>query len=192
MKIGITGGIGSGKSAISNYLKKLGETVICADEVAHELTKHGEEGERILRSVFTDSYFKEDGALDRKALAALVFADREKRMLLNKALHPLIISRIMNKAKEAQGRVFIDAALLIQTGMHTMMDFVWLVTAKRQTRIKRIMQRDSLDRKSALLRLKAQQSDGTLKRYADEIITNDGSIKELEQKIDGLLEKNRE
>lgn len=191
MKIGITGGIGSGKSVISNYLKKLGETVICADEVAHELTKPGEEGEKILRRVFNSS-FKEDGALDRKALAALVFADREKRMLLNKALHPLIISRIMNKAKEAQGRVFIDAALLIQTGMHTMMDFVWLVTAKRQTRIKRIMQRDSLDRKSALLRLKAQQSDGTLKRYADEIITNDGSIKELEQKIDGLLEKNRE
>lgn len=192
MKIGITGGIGSGKSEVSNYLRKLGETVICADEIAREITKPGEEGEKILRRIFGESYFKNDGTLDRKALASLVFKDRKKRRLLNEALHPLIIKRIMKEADKIKGLVFIDAALLIQTGMHSMVDAVWLITASRQTRIKRIMQRDALDRNSVLLRLSAQENDRVLKRYADEIISNDGSKKELETKVNILLEKIRE
>ncbi|MFA5675798.1 MAG: dephospho-CoA kinase [Christensenellales bacterium] len=191
MKIGITGGIGSGKSTVTSCLRKLGETVICADEIARNITAPGGEGEDALRRVFGESCFKGDGTLDRAALASLVFSDREKRELLNKTLHPLIIPRVMKEAEKAPGLVFIDAALLIQTGMHNMMDAVWLITAKKQTRIKRVMRRDNIGRKSVLLRMSSQQSDGVLKKYADEIIKNNGGVKELEEKIYTLVNKIR-
>ncbi len=188
MKIGITGTIASGKSTVSGILRKLGEKVICADQVARDLTKPGEQGAAVLRSVFGDIYFDEAGHLNRRKLAAVVFRDENKRKMLNEALHPLIISSIMEKP-EMQGRVFVDAALLVQSGMHKMMDAVWLVTADNKTRIQRLMQRDAMDRKAALLRISAQQPDDVLKRYAHEIITNNGSVQELEQKIFQLLKR---
>lgn len=189
MKIGITGGIGSGKSSVTDYLRSKGETVICADEVARQVVQPGEEGAKAVKLVFGEMFFDDDGILDRKKLAEYVFADSDKTKKLNELLHPIIIARINSLASIEAGRVFIDAALLIQSGMQTDVDYVWLVIADKETRIERVMKRDSTDRKSVLQRMSNQLSDSQMKRYASEIIENSGDIKALHDKVDNLLQK---
>jgi len=187
MRIGITGGIGSGKSEVTRYLRSLGEYVICADEVSKQIVEPGEEGSRALRKVFGDSFFLENGKLDRKKLAAEVFNDDKGLKLLNDTLHPLILKRIDSLAESHNGRVFIDAALLIQTGMHTTVDRIWLVLANLQTRVKRVMRRDDLTAKEVERRIKSQLSNEDMMPYADEIIDNSGSIDALHRRIDELI-----
>lgn len=187
--IGITGGIGSGKSAVTAYLRQLGETVICADEVAREIVLPGSKGEAVVREQFGKEYFLPDGTLDRGKLAQRVFNDPESLKRLNALLHPLIISDIWEKASQAEGRVFIDAALLIETGMHEKTDFVWLVTADRETRILRVMQRDSAVRGDIERRMDSQMDDAQRKRFADEVIDNRGDMDALHRQIERLLQK---
>ena len=189
MKIGITGGIGSGKSVVTAYLRSLGETVICADEVARQVSEPGQPGEAAIRRLFGDGFFLPDGMLDRNKLGAEVFADSKKRRILEEALHPLIIRRVMSQAQSARGRVFVDAALLIQTGLHKSMDAVWLITADHHIRLGRVMQRDGLDAQSVMQRMESQPDDKWLAGFADEIITNDDSRHALYQRIDTLLSK---
>lgn len=187
MRIGITGGIGSGKSEVTNYLRSLGEYVICADEVSKQIVMPGEEGALALRRVFGDGFFLEDGSLNRKKLAAEVFSNDERLLALNETLHPLILGRIDYLAKQRQGRVFIDAALLIQTGMHKTVDIIWLVVAGLNTRIERVVKRDGLSAAEVESRIKSQISDEEMKPYADHIILNDGSVSALKKRVDELL-----
>lgn len=189
MRIGITGGIGSGKSEITRYLRSLGEYVICADEVSKQIVKPDEEGSRALRQAFGDTFFLKNGELDRNKLAAEVFNNKECLKLLNDTLHPLILKHIDKLAKRQSGRVFVDAALLIQTGMYKTVDRIWLVVADTQTRVKRVMKRDDLAAKDVERRIKSQLSDEDMKPYADEIIDNSGSIDALHRRIDDLIQK---
>jgi dephospho-CoA kinase len=189
MRIGITGGIGSGKSEVTRYLRSLGEYVICADEVSRQIVKPGEEGSIALRHVFGDEIFLADGSLDRKKLAAEVFTDEERLQALNHTLHPLILARIDKQAKLQKGRIFIDAALLIQTGMHKTVDYIWLVVADRQTRVERVMKRDGLTAQEVERRIESQLSDDEMKPFADEIIDNSGSIDAMHRRVDELLKQ---
>ncbi len=189
MIIGITGGIGSGKSAVTTYLRRLGETVICADEVSRQIVEPGQEGAAALRSVFGNSIFHEGGTLDRKKLADDVFGDKKRLELLNDTLHPLIIKSIERQAKALGGRVFIDVALLIQTGMHNMTDIIWLVVADMDTRIKRVMARDGLNEDQVRRRMENQMTDSQMAGYADEIIDNGGSLGDLYRQVDRLLKQ---
>lgn len=189
MRIGITGGIGSGKSEVTRYLRSLGEYVICADEVSKQIVKPGGEGAQALRRVFGDRIFHENGELDRKTLAADVFNDDERLKLLNDTLHPLILAHIEKLAKTIEGRVFIDAALLIQTGMHKTVDRIWLVVADKKSRMERVMKRDGLTVQEVKRRIKSQLSDEEMKPYVDEIIDNSGSIEALQRRVDNLLEQ---
>ena len=185
--IGITGGIGSGKSAVSNYLIKRGEHVICADKAARQVVRQGEKGSIAIRNAFGDEFFYNNGALKRKKLAEHVFSDKEKLNALNALLHPLINEYIWGEADIYKGRVFIDAALLIQTGMHKKVDYVWLVTADIQKRIERVMIRDGLNHIEVKKRIDNQMSDQEMMKYADEIIDNSDGIDGLQKKIEGLL-----
>ncbi len=187
MRIGITGGIGSGKSEVTRYLRSLGEYVICADEVSKQIVMPGEEGAAALRRVFGDGFFLEDGSLNRKKLADEVFSSDERLKVLNDTLHPLILKRIEYLAQQKQGRVFIDAALLIQTGMSKTVDIVWLVVAGLNTRIARVVKRDGLSAAEVERRIASQISDEEMSRFADEIIQNDGSLSALKRKVDDLL-----
>jgi dephospho-CoA kinase len=189
MRIGITGGIGSGKSEVTRYLRSLGEYVICADEVSKQIVEPGEEGSRALRQAFGDSFFLENGKLDRKKLAAEVFNNNERLKLLNDTLHPLILKRINSLAKSHNGRVFIDAALLIQTDINKTVDRIWLVVADTHTRVMRVMKRDGLTAKEVERRIKSQLSDEDMTPYADEIIDNSGSIDALHRRIDELIKQ---
>lgn len=187
--IGITGGIGSGKSVISDYLSGLGEYVISADEVAREVIMPGGTGYEKLRLGFGDSYFSADGSLDRKKLAGYVFGNKEKLAKLNNILHPIILDSIFSKAEELSGRVFIEAPLLIQSGMHERVDYVWLVTAGRDKRLKRVKIRDGIEETLINQRMDNQMSDNEMAAYADEIVDNDGGVQSLYRKIDALLRK---
>ncbi len=189
MRIGITGGIGSGKSEVTKYLRSLSEYVICADEVSRQIVMPGEEGADALRREFGAGIFLEDGTLNRKKLADEVFSDEKKLMVLNNILHPLILKRIEELAKQREGRVFIDAALLIQTGMHKTVDMIWLVVADLSTRISRVVKRDGLSAAEVERRIKSQISDEEMAAFADEIIRNDGSLSALKAHVDGLLKQ---
>lgn len=189
MRIGITGGIGSGKSEVTRYLRSLGEYVICADEVTKQIVEPGGEGAQALRRVFGDGIFHENGKLDRKTLAADVFNDDERLKLLNDTLHPLILAHIEKLAKTIEGRVFIDAALLIQTGMHKTVDRIWLLVADKKSRVERVMKRDGLTAQEVKRRIKSQLSDEEMKPYVDEIVDNSGSIEALQRRVDDLLKQ---
>ncbi len=189
MKIGITGGIGSGKSEVTKYLRSLGEYVICADEVSKQLVMPGEEGADALRRVFGEGFFMEDGSLNRKKLADDVFSDEKRLKMLNDTLHPLILGRIEKLAQQGRGRVFVDAALLIQTGMHNTVDMIWLVVAGLNTRIERVVRRDGLSAAEVERRIKSQISDEEMAEFADEIILNDGSLSALKKRVDKLLKQ---
>jgi dephospho-CoA kinase len=187
--IGITGGIGSGKSTVSDYLSGLGEYVIYSDEVAREIVLPGTTGNKMLRREFGEEYFNADGTLNRKKLAEQVFTNKGKLRRLNSILHPLIIDSIFDRAETLKGRVFIEVPLLIQSGMHKSMDYVWLVTADRETRTERVMKRDKLGAAHIEQRMKTQLSDEEMAVYADEIIDNSGSPEHLRNIVDELLKK---
>lgn len=187
--IGITGGIGSGKTAVSDYLSGLGEYVIYSDEVAREVVLPGTAGNDMLRREFGDGYFHKDGTLDRKKLAESVFADKQSLEKLDGILHPLITERIFSEAEALPGRVFIEVPLLIQSGMHKSMDYVWLVTADKETRLERVMKRDKLGAAKVEQRMNSQLSDEEMAVFADEIIDNSSSPEHLRRCIDRLLKK---
>jgi dephospho-CoA kinase len=185
--IGITGGIGSGKSAITQDLRDRGYFVVCADETARDIVKPGEPGADALRAEYGDGFFLPDGALDRKRLAAHVFGYPERVERLNRLMHPIITESMFESTRGRKGLVFLDAALLIQTEMHKRVDSVWLVTAHMETRIRRVMQRDALSRDEVLRRIHSQMGDDEMKQYANEVIENDGTLEELHEKVSALL-----
>ena len=189
--IGITGGIGAGKSAVTEDLRSRGEVVVCADETAKAVAEPGQPGNMALREYYGDDFFLPDGRLDRKKLAEHVFGNLERMARLNSLLHPIIISSMYEQAQQYGGRVFLDAALLIQSGMNERVDYVWLVVADTETRIRRVMRRDSASREEVLRRMESQMSDGEMKRYADEVIENNGTMEELHERVSGLLAKSR-
>ena len=169
--IGITGGSGAGKSYISQELRKIGFTVIDADETAHESINKRECAEEI------SAYFGADtvtgGRVDRKALGKKVFNDPEKLEMLNKITHKYILSDIADEVKKAEGRtVFVDGAVLIESGMPC--DLMIGVLADRDIRAERIMRRDGLTREDAESRISAQQGDGFYKDNCDLILENNG------------------
>ena len=187
--IGITGGIGAGKSAVTDYLRAQGEIVICADETAKAVVEPGQPGNLALREFYGDGFFLPGGKLDRKKLAAYVFGRPDRVVQLNDLLHPIIISTMYEQAEQYNSRVFLDAALLIQTGMNETVDYVWLVVAGMETRIQRVMKRDSASREEVLRRIQSQMSDNEMKPYADEVIENNNTLEELHQTVSDILKK---
>jgi dephospho-CoA kinase len=188
--IGITGGIASGKSAVTDYLRGKGCYVICADEVSREVVKKGGAGYRAVKDAFGDSFFMPEGELDRRKLGAHVFSNPPEREKLNRILHPVILTTIMSEAKDSGcDIVFIDAPLLIETGMQNEMDAVWLVTAGEETRLKRIMERDGLSPEEARSRIKSQLPDEEKKKYADAVIDNSGALQNTMEQVQALIDQ---
>ncbi len=188
--IGLTGGIASGKSTVSRRLAELGAAVFDADEVSREVIASEEVLSRI-REAFGDGVFGEDGSLSRPALAREVFASDENALLLDSIMHPAIAAELKKRARDAEESgaplVFVDAALLIESGFYKLCSEVWLVTASYETRIKRIMERDGLTREEAAARISRQMPEEEKRRYADTVIENDGGLSELIARTDWEL-----
>ena len=190
-QIGITGGIGSGKSEVTKLLRERGYTVIDADEISRAAAALGEPALDKIREAFGDLVFLEDGNLDRATLAEIIFSEEGKRRIAEGIFHVEIGKRIKTLYDEAilrgETKIFICMPLLYETGSADGMDEVWVVTAAEETRIKRVMKRDGLSEFDVYLRLSAQlEEDERLDKGAI-VIENNGSLKELKEKVDTLL-----
>ena len=185
---GLTGGIASGKNSVAAMLEKLGVKVIDADLLSRELVEKGTPAWQEIVDSFGASVVNADGSLKRKALGEIVFADDEKRELLNSILHPRIIEeerrRIGLIEKDAPfSIVIVNAALLIESGNYKEMDKVIVISADEDAVIKRLALRDGLSPDESLLRIKAQSSIGEKLKYADFVVENNGTMEELKEKI---------
>jgi len=189
--IGITGGIGSGKSAVTNRLRELGYPVIDADEVSREAALPREPAMIILRKKLGDDIFLEDGNLDRPALAKLIFNDPEVLKIVNKVLHKDILRRIESKKQRlidnGERMIFISAPLLFEASADEMTDEVWLVTTDEDIRLKRVKERDGISESDIRLRMKNQMPEAEKRKRADIIIENNGTLDDLYESIKSLL-----
>ena len=160
--VGVTGGIGSGKTAATDYLEKLGGIVIDADVISRSLTAENGAALPKIREQFGDEVFFQDGTLNRAALGNAVFSDKEARHRLECITHPLIQHEIVLKLMEYGNSgvkfVFLSVPLLFETGMDAMCDEVWCVYCSEEEQLRRVMERDGLDAEAARKRIASQMS----------------------------------
>ena len=187
LRIALTGGIGSGKTTVSDYFRKLGVPVIDADEASHEVTQAGQAAVQKIADVFGDSVLDSDGNLDRTALRNIVFGDPESRKQLESILHPQIRQRMNEVAGHTQSPYCLfSIPLLIETSQHTSYDRVLVVEASEDRRRSWIQSRSDLTQNEITAILSAQVSDEQRRRAADDLLINDGGINDLHARIDCL------
>lgn len=190
MKIGITGGIGSGKSTVTDYLISKGYEVIDCDKLARDIVEPGSVVLDELVRAFGADILRDDGTLDREKTAQIVFKDEEKRAVLNSITHAAIYDIIDERVAAAPKAIhFIDAALMLETGSDKQMDKVWLVTCRDDIRKKRIAICDNMDEDMIDARIRSQMPEELKKEKADEILDNSGTVEELYAGVERLLEK---
>ena len=185
--LGLTGGIASGKSSVAKMLARRGARIIDADRIARQVVEPGQRAWKQIATYFGNDFLLPDGTIDRRKLAACVFADKRKREQLEGITHPEILARVrenLEAARAAGCRVAVlDVPLLIETGWTNMVDQLWLVYAEREVQKARLMHRDNLTPEEAELRLAAQMPLAEKRKYADVIIDNSGSPELTETQI---------
>jgi dephospho-CoA kinase len=188
LRIGLTGGIGSGKSLVAAIFRSLGSPVLSADEIARDLTDSDPIVKKRIRQEFGTGVFKRDGSLDRKAMADIVFSNKEKRKKLNAIVHPAVIKRMDEESKKLEGIgdtpcVIHEAALIYEAGVDKNLDYVIVVDADEDKRIHRVMDRDGISRTDVQRRIDAQIPAELKRKMADFVIENDGDTKSLQQRV---------
>lgn len=182
--IGLVGNSGAGKSTVARYLEELGADIIDADRISHELCEIGQPGHAAVRETFGNGFFRGDGTLNRRTLGAYVFEDKDALEQLNAILHPLVLYEVRRKREvSTKDVVVVDCALLVDAGLVTDVDEVWLVSAGEGRKKKRILKRDGIDERHAENRLKNQMREEELKEHADVVIENDGTLEQLKKQI---------
>jgi dephospho-CoA kinase len=175
LRVGLTGSIGVGKSFVASVLAELGSHVLDADQTAREVVAIGTPGLRAVIAAFGTDVLSPDGSLDRGRLGSLIFADEQKRELLNAILHPYIIARqdeIMRQweTEDPQGIAVIDAALMIESGGHKRFDKLVVVHCRPEVQLERLMTRNGLTLDEAKQRVKSQLSQEEKQTFADYLI----------------------
>ena len=181
-KIGLTGGIASGKTTVCNLFKDLSVEIIDADVISHELSKKGGAAFEEIVEAFGDQTIGDDGELDRKRLRSIVFNDNSKKKILEKIIHPRVLLNINEKIEASQSNyLIISVPLMIETGMNAMMDRVLLIDCNVETQIERIIQRDQTSREEAIKIIESQASIEAKRELSDDRIINnkETSIEEL-------------
>lgn len=194
--IGLTGGIGSGKSEVANYLKGKGYSVISSDENAKKIMAEDKSLMKDIKSAFGDEAYSEDGVLNKEFLAAKVFGrDKESEdnlEKLNRLVHPRTIEMMVNTVdkyrKEGKDLVFVESALIFETGIDDGFDYVIAVDAKEELKIKRVQKRSNISEEEIKYRMSRQLSSEEKLKRADFSIENNGSIAELHSAVDFLLD----
>jgi dephospho-CoA kinase len=186
--IGLTGGIGSGKSTVSQILAELGAFVIDADKVGHEIYLPGKEAWQQVTAAFGSDILAPDQTIDRKKLGALVFGSDEARKKLNEIVHPLMFQDIDRRirAKRATGftkPIVIEAAILIEANWLPLADEVWLIVTNKTAVIDRVATQRGMAAKDTEARIASQLSDSERRKHAQVLIENNSSLEELQQKI---------
>lgn len=186
--MGLTGGIASGKSEVSRRLAELGAVLIDADLLAREAVEPGSEGLAEVVRAFGPGILQDDGALDRAALGALVFADPERRDQLNAIVHPRVRARAAELMAAASDEAVVvqDIPLLVETGQAGSFDVVVVVDAPDEVRIRRLAERNGMTPEDAAARMAAQATREERLAAADHVIENSGSLDELRAAVDRL------
>lgn len=190
--IGLTGGIATGKSTVSNYLLSLGIPVIDADLISREVVEPGQPGLLKLLQKFGPEILTQDGQLNRPALAQKLFHNEAVRQQVNQLLHPLIYDTMFERvaAFQSQGEalVFLDIPLLFETQTKNLFDDIWLVYVPETIQLERLMKRDQLSQEAAVARIASQLSIEEKRLLADVIIDNSGTIEVTLAQVKSLLD----
>jgi dephospho-CoA kinase len=191
--IGLTGGIGSGKSTVTKILAELGAPVIDADKVGHAVYQPDGPAYPEMIAAFGEGILAPDRTIDRKKLGPIVFADPEALKQLNGIMHPTMFTRMreMVAGMRAEGErkpIVIEAAVLIEANWQPLFDEIWLVTTSQERVIERVEKERGLAREQIEARIRAQLSDDERRHHTTEVIANDGSIEELRSKVAKLWE----
>lgn len=191
LSVGLTGGIASGKSAVSARMEESGAVVIDADVLAREALAPGSSGLAEVVEAFGREVLAEDGSLDRPALGRIVFADEAARQRLNAIVHPRVRAEAARLREQAQpGAVVVeDIPLLVETGQQDRFDVVVVVHAPEQERIRRIVEDRGGTAEDARARIAAQATDAERAAAADVVLENSGTLGELRDQVDELMEK---
>ncbi|HET6419995.1 MAG TPA: dephospho-CoA kinase [Geobacteraceae bacterium] len=191
--IGLTGGIASGKSLVAGILEELGAVVIDADQLAREVVKPGMEPYRMIVEAFGKSILQPDGTLDRKALGRIVFSAPDARALLERITHPAIIKlageMLAEERRKGTETVFYMVPLLLEAGLSSSVDEIWVVYADNETQVERLMKRDGIERDEALRKIDAQMPMDEKIRFGKVIIDNRGTPEDTRRKVTELWEE---
>ena len=194
--VGLTGGIGSGKSTVARRLAAHGAVVVDADEVAREVVEPGEPALQEIRERFGRDVVDPQGRLDRAALATIVFGDEAARRDLEGITHPRIGQRVADRiaqaqaAEDADGRerlVVVDHPLLVESGAAAGYETVIVVEAPLQVRVQRLVEARGMDEDDARARVRAQADDATRRAAATHVVDNGGDLEALEAQVDDIL-----
>lgn len=190
--IGLTGGIGSGKSTISEFFKELGATIIDADRVAHQLyEKDPTITQTLIKKFGREILHFSHNKIDRKKLGEVVFADSEKRKELEVIIHPLIRLQIEKEIEEAKKNnpplIIINAALLVETGFYKLYDGLIVVQASSEQQVERVKKRDRLSEREIEQRLTSQLPLSEKIKLANWVIENSGSLEETKKQVNSLF-----
>jgi dephospho-CoA kinase len=188
--VGLTGGIGTGKSTVARMIRDAGIPVVDADALAREVVQPGQPAHGAIAAAWPD-VLAADGTIDRKKLGAHVFGDAAARARLERITHPYIGARAVEAARalEAAGHrlAFYEATLLVETGRHRDFDGLVVVTADEDQQLARVQARDHSTREQALARLRAQMPAEEKRRAATHVIDNSGDLERTRQQVTALL-----
>lgn len=186
LKVGLTGGIGSGKSEVSRRLAARGAVVVDADKIAREVVEPGTPGLAQIVAAFGEEVLRPDGTLDRERLGSIVFADTEKLRVLNGIVHPKVGERSEQLQREApdDAVVVYDVPLLAENNLAPLYDVVIVVDTPDDVRLERLLRSRGMPEADARARIAAQASREDRLRIADIVIGNSGSLDELDAQID--------
>ena len=189
--IGITGGIASGKSTVTNFLRQKGFEVVDADALVHQLQKPGGRLFQILVEHFGEKVLLEDGKLNRPLLASLIFSNSEEREWSKETQGKIVreeLGSLRDKLAQTEDVFFMDIPLLFEQDYASWFDETWLVYVSRDTQLDRLMNRDQLSKESAETRLASQWPLEEKKKFATYILDNNGSREQLLSQVVTLLE----
>lgn len=189
--IGVTGGIASGKSSVSQYIKDSGFTVIDADIAAREVVEPGEDAYEKIIDTFGIQILQKDKTIDRAKLGNIIFNDTEKRLLLNSIVHPAVRHRMFAQKDAAFERneetVFMDIPLLFESKLTSIVDKTMLIYVDEQVQIDRLMKRNGYSKAEALARITSQMPLSEKKALADAVIDNNGHFEETKRQVKETL-----
>ncbi len=191
--IGLTGGIGSGKSTVAHFLAELGALIIDADKVGHELLKPDTEVWHKVVAAFDRQILTPGGDISRKKLASLVFGNPRRLSLLNRLMHPeikkAVKARILEYRRQGAGVVVLEAPLLVEAGWTELVDEVWVTTASETTVLERLEQQTGLSQKESLARIRSQLPLKERTKHADVVLNTELSLDELKAKVKELYQR---
>lgn len=183
LTIGLTGGIGTGKSSALKAFGDLGAATICVDQIAKEQAKPGRQGYKAIVKAFGPCILNEDKTINRALLGEMIFSDKRAKSGLERAAHPLILKEMKELIGKLKGVVVVDVPLLFEKNLQKNFDATILIACKPDKQIKRIVKRDGLSSKEARLRIKSQLPLDQKRKLADVTINNDKDLTYLEKQI---------